>query len=218
MTRSTGSRFRNVYWQVLAVALAVLGAACLVLAAAHATRTSADATGSDLALEPLTPVFTVAGPPAPGVQVAAQPVRLAIPRLDVATRLIQLGLRADGSVEVPRDADDAGWFRRGPTPGALGSSVILGHVDSMSGPGIFFGLSQLERGDRVTVELDDGSTVRFEVRSVRTYPNADFPAQKVYGSHGRSELNLVTCGGAYDRDRGGYQANVVVNARKVSEL
>ena len=74
---------------------------------------------------------------------------------------------------------------------------------------------ELQPGDRVVVRRDDGSTVRFEVRSVRTYLNADFPAQKVYGSHGRSELNLVTCGGAYDADLGGYQANVVVNAHLV---
>ena len=51
------------------------------------------------------------------------------------------------------------------------------------------------------------------VRSVTTYDNEAFPARQVYGSHGRRELNLVTCGGAYDADSGGYQANVVVNAR-----
>jgi hypothetical protein len=67
----------------------------------------------------------------------------------------------------------------------------------------------------VVVKLDDGSTARFRVHSVRTYANADFPAWKVYGRHGRRELNLVTCGGAYDASLGGYQANVVVNARTV---
>jgi hypothetical protein len=65
------------------------------------------------------------------------------------------------------------------------------------------------------VQLDDGSSVGFRVHSIRTYANADFPARKVYGRHGRRELNLVTCGGAYDAGLGGYQANVVVNARLV---
>ena len=216
MTHGSGSRLRNVYWQLLAVVLAALGATCLVLGNAQATRTPADAPGGGRVVEEAVSALPLAGPRGPSTQVVARPVKLGVPRLDLATRLMELGLQADGSVEVPRDAAVAGWFRRGPTPGMLGSSVILGHVDSMTGPGVFFGLSRLERGDPITVELDDGSIVRFEVRSVRTYLNADFPAQKVYGSHGRSELNLVTCGGAYDADLGGYQANVVVNALKVS--
>jgi hypothetical protein len=51
---------------------------------------------------------------------------------------------------------------------------------------------------------------------VRLYPNARFPAEKVYAARGGRFLNLVTCGGEYDASRGGYQANVVVNARWVS--
>ena len=93
--------------------------------------------------------------------------------------------------------------------------MILGHVDSSTGPAVFFRLVELQPGDRVFVQRDDGSSVRFDVRSVRTYLNAEFPAQRVYGNHGRSELNLVTCGGTYDAARGGYQANVVVNAHRV---
>jgi sortase (surface protein transpeptidase) len=142
-----------------------------------------------------------------------RPVRLVIPDLDLDTRLITLGVEKDRTVEVPADPDRAGWFRRGPAPGAIGSSVILGHVDSVDGPAVFSELSQLTTGARITVRLDDGSDVTFTVHSVKTYANEAFPARKVYGSHGRSELNLVTCGGDYDADRGGYQSNVVVNAR-----
>jgi sortase (surface protein transpeptidase) len=93
--------------------------------------------------------------------------------------------------------------------------VILGHVDSLQGPAVFYHLSELHPGDRITVVLDDGTRTDFVVRSIRVYPNADFPGHKVYRRHGPAELNLVTCGGAYDAARGGYQANVVVNARKV---
>ena len=144
------------------------------------------------------------------------PVRLGIPDLRLDTRLITLGVHRDRTVEVPGDPDRAGWFRRGPTPGSLGSSVILGHVDSDEGPAVFAGLSTLDPGARVEVTMDDGSIVTFEVHSVRTYANEAFPARRVYGSHGRSELNLVTCGGEYDASRGGYQANVVVNARVIA--
>ena len=130
------------------------------------------------------------------------------------THVIRLGQHQDGTVEVPDDPADAGWFQHGPPPGAAGSSVILGHVDSMSGPAVFYRLKELRPGDRIAVRLDDGTTVRFRVHSIETYANADFPARKVYGRQGRSQLNLVTCGGAYDASRGGYQSNVVVNARR----
>jgi sortase (surface protein transpeptidase) len=155
---------------------------------------------------------TSATGPAPPL---AKPVELSIPRIEVRTRLMGLGLEKDGSVEVPENAAVAGWFRRGPPPGSPGSSVILGHVDSLTGPAVFYRLRELRPGDRMAVRLDDGTLVRFRVRAVETYANEDFPAQKVYGRQGRSQLNLVTCGGDYDASNGGYQSNVVVNARPV---
>jgi hypothetical protein len=94
--------------------------------------------------------------------------------------------------------------------------VILGHVDSVDGPAVFAGLSALRSADRVQVVLSDDGTVQFEVTGIETYANADFPAQRVYaGSRRARTLNLVTCGGEYDRERGGYQFNVVVYTRRV---
>jgi hypothetical protein len=83
-------------------------------------------------------------------------------------------------------------------------------------PARFYRLGTLHRGARVIVDLADGSSVRFLVRSVTLYPNAQFPARKVYAAAAGRTLNLVTCGGAYDAARGGYQANVVVHARRLS--
>jgi sortase (surface protein transpeptidase) len=215
MTDRVPGAARRTRWRAAALALTVLGLACVVIwsdrPAAPSEAASAPTTGDTAAATPSAP----ASSPAPEVE-PALPVRLSIPAMRLSTRLITLGLQPDKSVEVPRDPARAGWFRRGPTPGSVGSSVILGHVDSVDGPAVFFGLAALKAGARVTVGLDDGSEVTFEVRSVTTYANEAFPARKVYGSHGRRELNLVTCGGAYDAARGGYQSNVVVNARMVS--
>jgi sortase (surface protein transpeptidase) len=152
----------------------------------------------------------------PGGTPVVTPRHLTIPTIGVSTQLEQLGMRADQTVEVPRNASRAGWFDLGPVPGRLGASVVLGHVDSVEGPAVFYRLSQLRPGDRVRVRLSDGSVVRFAVRKVATYANADFPARRVYaGAAGRRELNLVTCGGWYDEDRGGWQGNVVVFAELV---
>ena len=143
-------------------------------------------------------------------------MRLAIPRIGVDTRLVRLGLNDDGTVEVPTAPETAGWFGLGTVPGHRGSAVVLGHVDSVDGPAVFSDLSGLRSGDRVLVVLSDDGVVDFEVRGIATYANADFPAQRVYaGSRRTRTLNLVTCGGEYDRERGGYQSNVVVHARRI---
>ncbi len=164
--------------------------------------------GSSAPVTPPTPGGTTP-PPAP--EPVPLPEGLTIPASDVAPDLVRLGLQADGTVEVPAGGDRAGWFDEGPAPGQPGSSVILGHVDTVAGPAVFERLAELRRGDRIRVRLDDGSVARFAVRRVATYPNADFPAEQVYaGSPHRRALNLVTCGGWYDASLGGWQGNVVV--------
>ena len=191
-------------WLALAAGLLVVAVGCLVLLrgehapAAPTLEGSADSTPA--------PRVT------PGPHLPARPVALDIPAIDVRTHLGRLGMNADGTVEVPADPARAGWYRLGTRPGARGSAVILGHVDSTEGPGVFYRLSELERGDRVRVGLADGSESWFRVRSVSTYPNAAFPANKVYAAPRGRILNLVTCGGEYDADLGGYQANVVVES------
>jgi sortase (surface protein transpeptidase) len=139
---------------------------------------------------------------------------LDIPAIDVSTPLVRLGLEPDRTVEVPSDPDRAGWFRRGPPPGRPGSSVILGHVDSVDGPAVFARLAELRPGESVTVTRADGSVVRFVVLKTATYTHAEFPADRVYAARGLRRLNLITCGGSYDAELGGYQANVVVYTRR----
>lgn len=147
----------------------------------------------------------------------APPVRLRIPAIAVSARVTRLGLNPDRTVEVPSDPATTGWYRLGPTPGEQGSAVILGHVDSMSGPAVFYRLRDLRRGDLVEVDAADGDTTRFRVTSVASYLNADFPAARVYGPHGKTRgLQLVTCGGAYD-EQTGYQSNLVVYTRLVQD-
>ena len=147
---------------------------------------------------------------APLSTVASDPVQLRIPAISMSVALTTLGENPDGTVQVPSDDRQPGWFRLGPTPGQLGSAVILGHVDNTMGPGVFFYLRTLAAGDPVFVDRADGSTVEFAVDSVVSYPRDQFPAQRVYGSDGSSALQLVTCGGVFDHTTGSYLSNIVV--------
>ncbi len=191
------------------------GAACLAITGVVLVGVGIN--GGDRALPAPTPSAAATrgsvGTPAevaPLSTVHSVPVQLRIPAIGMSVALTTLGENADGSVQVPSDDRQPGWFRLGPTPGELGSAVILGHVDNTSGPGIFFDLRSLAAGDPVFVDRADGSTVEFVVNSVASYLRAEFPAQRVYGSHGSSALQLVTCGGVFDHATGSYLSNIVV--------
>jgi hypothetical protein len=164
---------------------------------------------------PTAPGFEVGDLPeqvtAPGAGVA--PVRLVIPAIGVATGLVRLGLEQGGAMQVPGDFGRAGWFAGGPAPGEAGPAVIAGHVDSRTGPAVFYRLRELRPGQTVLVERADGTRLRFVVEQGRSYPKAGFPTAAVFGPVSSAELRLITCAGDFDRARGSYRDNLVVFAR-----
>ena len=163
------------------------------------------------------PTGPIVAPPqsaAPGP--VASPVSLTVPLIGVKTSLITLGLAAGGALQVPSTTSVAGWYTGSPRPGAIGSAIIVGHIDSKSGPGVFFRLSELRRGDDVYVARADGTTAEFRVTSVQSYLKDRFPTQAVYGPTPDAELRLITCGGAFDPATGHYLSNIVVYATEVS--
>jgi hypothetical protein len=199
------------------VAALWLGALGLTLVA-HGLDTSAGPTPPAAA-----GLTSVAGPgidPAVGAPrplPASLPVRLDVPEAGVHSDLMTLGLRADGTVDVPphasRESSRAGWYEHSPTPGEQGPAVLLGHVDSAhDGPAVFFDLGALRPGDTATVGRADGRVAVFRVTRVATYPKDRFPTEEVYGDTAGAELRLITCGGAFDRSAGSYTDNVVVDA------
>ncbi|UFS98402.1 class F sortase [Nocardia huaxiensis] len=138
------------------------------------------------------------------------PTAFTISSIKASGSLISLGLNADGTVQVPADYKQAGWYQRGPAPGEQGSAVILGHVDSYQGEGIFFSLKKVQPGDMIDVTRADGKTAHFKVTDVRMYKKSEFPDQLVYGPRGGATLQLVTCGGDFDQNAKSYLSNVVV--------
>lgn len=204
-TAGTGLPARR--WRHLSAALAVVavtsGAAGWAVSSGTAARPDAPSGAEQVASR--------GTPGSLGIR-ATRPAQVRIATIDVTAPVVPMGLNKDQTVEVPHHPGDVGWYSLGPAPGEAGSAVLLGHVDSTSGPAVFSRLKSIRIGAEVDVVRVDGSMARFDVVSIATYPNERFPAQRVYRNHGRRSLTLVTCGGAYDRSRGGYQANVVVYA------
>jgi Sortase domain len=140
------------------------------------------------------------------------PVRLRIPAVSVDTPLQRLGRAPDGTVEVPTNFAVAGWFADGPRPGQAGPAVLLGHVDSASGPGVFLRVPELAPGADVRVDRADGGSIDFRVTAVQRVPKASFPTERVYGPTLEPSLRLVACAGSFHRARRSYRDNVIVYA------
>jgi hypothetical protein len=140
------------------------------------------------------------------------PVRLRVPAARVDTALQPLGRMADGTIAVPDDPNIAGWYADGPRPGQPGPAVILGHVDSVTGPAVFFDVARLSPGATIAVDTADGSTINFRVTGVTRVPKNQFPTDLVYLPTLEPSLRLVTCGGNFDRAAGSYRDNVIVFA------
>jgi hypothetical protein len=146
---------------------------------------------------------------------APVPTNLIIPSIGVRTTLIRLGLTHSGAMQVPSSSSVAGWFSGSPRPGGTGSSVIVGHIDSIQGPGIFFRLRLMHQGDLVYVRQATGRLAVFRVTSTHMYLKSRFPTGVVFGPTPDAELRLITCGGTFDPASGHYLSNVVVFATLV---
>ena len=144
-------------------------------------------------------------------------MRLVIPAIGVATPLVRLGLEPDGGMAVPGDFGRAGWFAEGPAPGQVGPAVIAGHVDSRTGPAVFYRLRDLRPGDQIRVVRADRRVVRFWIDSLASYPKQSLPGEEVYGATTAPVLRLITCAGTFDRAQRSYRENLVVSAIGVAD-
>lgn len=201
---------------VVAVALTLLGSVLLVVG-------SLTTVGSNPASGAPHPVTTPAHLPTPSTSAVKgrrtakhpiKPVRIEIPAIGADAPITPVSLDKRRSLQVP-DPDQAGWWRQGAKPGARGVSVVVGHVDSKTGPAVFYHLSQLKKGQRIVLSAADGSIVTYRVDAVQQYAKNAFPTRKVYGATKDAQLRLITCGGQYDSGAGGYRDNVVIFASLV---
>ncbi|MFF7209093.1 class F sortase [Streptomyces sp. NPDC008238] len=151
-----------------------------------------------------------APPPLP----PAQPTRIRIPGVSIDAPIMNVGLDSRGVIAAPplEKAGEAAWFKDSVSPGARGSSVIVGHVDNESGPAVFYSLGALKKGSTIDVVRDDGTTAIFTIYGIEVFTKAEFPSKRVYGDTKDPELRVITCGGTYSKDSG-YSGNVVVFAR-----
>ncbi|MFD9124552.1 class F sortase, partial [Kitasatospora sp. NPDC059571] len=201
---------RTTTWRRTAAALAITAGTALAVAGAMGLESdgSRPAAGTDRGTLPATRASGPSGTARP----EAAPVRLRIPGLGLDSPLVDLQVQQDGHLAAPDDPEEIGWWSDGPRPGEDGAAIIVGHLDSLTGPAAFYNLASLQPGDTVAVDRSDHSSVTFTVQALRQYDKDRIPDDQVYASDGPPQLRLITCGGTYDRAQHEYRDNLVVYA------
>ena len=150
----------------------------------------------------------------PALRVAAAlPTHLSIPAAHISADFeTPLGLQPNGEIAAPKTYTEVAYYKYGPTPGELGPAVILGHVDSYRGPGVFYSLGQIKPGDAIIIDRADGSRLTFIIDSFERVLQAQFPTTAVYGPIDYAGLRLITCTGTYSHQTERYDKNLIVFA------
>ncbi len=149
--------------------------------------------------------------PQPGAAGRPGPSTLSIPRIGVRAAIVGVGLKANGAMQTP-DPGQVGWYRRGPRPGDPGPAVLVGHLDTRTGPDVFYRLGQLRPGDEILVGRPDGTTTRFLVGRLERHPKTELPTSRIWAKSKRPLLRLITCAGSFDRATRHYRDNLILYA------
>lgn len=206
-------------YAALQVAMTVLGVALLAYGGYRAIDPSGPDTGRSVARVLPSPSLDaeVSGTSPGGVSgttkqgrspTPAPPARVEVPEIGVVAPVGRLGTDQSGELETPDDPDNVGWWAGGVMPGESGPAVLVGHRDSDTGPGVFYGLGELAAGDSVVVTDESDHSWLFRVTAVEQFDKDAFPTQKVYGATRGSTLRLLTCAGGFNGEE--YEENLVV--------
>jgi LPXTG-site transpeptidase (sortase) family protein len=171
-------------------------------------------TGSGEARTAPKPAVTVPearqGRPARSSRVRFEPESVTLP--GGARAQVEPASTVDGELKVPEHVQHVGWWDGSSFAGdPFGSTVIAGHIDSATeGLGFFYRLRRVKVGEKVTLG-GGGHRATYRIVSVRLVAKGALSStSRAFDQTGDPRLVLITCGGGYHRDRGGYDSNLVV--------
>jgi LPXTG-site transpeptidase (sortase) family protein len=155
------------------------------------------------------------GTPAPSQRIRFVPTQVVLP--GDARAPVLPATTVDGLLQVPDGARRVGWWDGGAEAGdPYGSVVLAGHVDTKTeGLGYFARLLRVKPGELVVLR-GAGHVATYRVRSIVSVPKDALATRSgAFDQTGGHRLVLITCTGAYDASRGGYEENLVVTADAV---
>ncbi|EIM08202.1 Peptidase C60 sortase A and B [Planococcus antarcticus DSM 14505] len=146
-----------------------------------------------------------------------EPSQIEVPSIGVKANIEPTGILDNGQMGVPEDVDQVGWFEPGFKAGAKGHAVLAGHVDSLTGPAVFYELQNVKVGETVILKDADGREMVFEVKNLTSYETDEAPVEEIFGNSDKRMINLITCTGDFNRDIGSHEERLVVTAELISD-
>lgn len=153
------------------------------------------------------------GVSAPGQVQPFQPRELVLPG-GAQAQVLAAGVRPDGSMVIPPDPQEVGWWTGGALPGEpFGTTVLAGHVDSrVYGLGVLAGLKQARVGQVITVR-SGARSLSYRIISKRKIPKAELASgTDAFRQDVGQRLVVITCGGPFNLTTHRYEDNLVVVA------
>ena len=131
---------------------------------------------------------------------ADKPRLLMIPKINLKSRIFEVGLTADNAIDTTKNIYDVGWYTGSPIPGQNGVAFLDGHVSGPNNKGIFYDLKKLKPGDEITIEMGNGDKNTFIVKKTEEQKLEEVDMAKVLQSidPNISGLNLMTCSGKFN--------------------
>ncbi len=160
----------------------------------------------------IAPPVAPAAPTTEGFHPVAGPItpsRLRIPSIGVDAWIGAVGLRSDGSMDVPNNLWSSSWLATGPRPGQAGNAVIAGHR-GVGSPALFSHLENVQPGDRIYVSDAAGNEVVYVVTRVASLDLSTSTQVAVFGPSTAPQLVLITCFGQYMNSARTYDHRLVV--------
>lgn len=145
------------------------------------------------------------------------PRALYIDKLNIAARILPMGINTDGSMQAPLGIYDAGWYSGSVRPGETGAMVLNGHSSGPTRQGLFGRLDTLQVGDEISLEKGDMVKLKYKVMLIETVPLAEVDMHKVSLPHGTaaSGLNIYTCTGKWLPEKNTFDHRVIVYTAQV---
>ncbi len=145
-----------------------------------------------------------------------RPIRLIIPSIKVDAKIEETGLNNDYAMIPPKLPESIAWFKLGPKPGEVGSSVLAGHFGWKNGiHAVFDNLSKIKISDKIYVFDDLGNENVFQVKFLRRFGSEDRVEDVFISNDGVAHLNLVTCEGVWNKLLKSYSKRLVVFSEKI---
>lgn len=143
------------------------------------------------------------------------PVNLKIPKLNIDTEIISVGLNSIGSVDANFGPDIVGWFNGSPIPGQKGNSIIDGHSGwKGNNPAVFDNLFLLKVGDKIYIENNKGSISVFIVKEIDIFVPGENYSRIFIPEDDKAYLNLITCSGVWDNINKTHKDRLVIFSEK----